>query len=477
MKNTLLAATILALLSAACQAQDASPPAVAEQTAPWPVQVRDEQDQAILASFRDHARAFSAKLTAQHFQSREEPEMLCWQELKHMDMSLTAYELTGDQTHLQDFVAALANLRSALKKSPDGFLGWRGKPIKPLRNSEMPDVEIDEIQAEFRAVAVLARFLEIVGRDVRLQKQYADLRAPLIDLMENHLVKKWTIRGYWTDLGTAGGTYRNHIVYPGKPGISLPWEKLAIMLEGLLNLHRATGNDEHLQKAVKIGTWMKRCLQLQDERYLWYNWSPVGRWDIHLENPNRWKSWIGRSPIGGWYDAEVSIPVMLYHHGLVFDRRDMERLLKTQMEVCWNGSIEEPKFVNVEGKESDRPNQQFLSTWLAPFSDKLSTFVFTGLQQQRLEKRANDWHGGVLAGPYLWHKYILMPAAKDGKAAYVDVGKRFLASPENQKFVKDHAFEVTGQGYKMPMTPQQMDPMPEAPDPKGGFRVKPEASE
>jgi hypothetical protein len=426
--------------------------------------VSDEKDKAVLGEFREHARREAAKLTAEHFQQKEEPEMLCWVELKQMRMSLVAYELTGEVDHLRDFARALENLRSALRRGPDGFLGWRGKPIEPLRDPAKPDVEIDEIQTSFRAVGVLSHFVEIVDGEDRLKREFGHLREPLVDLMESHLVKKWDARGRWVDLGPVGGVYRWNAAYvPKKAGLSLPWEKLSIAVDGLLRLCRVTGNDEYMRKAIKLGTRMKRCMQLQDGRYLWYNWVPAGEWDVHPDDPNKWKSWLGRSPIAAWYSTTAASAILLYHHGVVFDRTDVERILKTQMEVCWNGDVENPEYFNVEGKPM-KPGQRFLCQDLAPFSKKLASFAFGGtMQQERFDRRESPWQGGVIAMGYLQCKYLDLPRAVGGRRMYAEYGERFMADEANREFVEQHAFEVVEPGFQIPTTPQQMDPMPEAP--------------
>ncbi len=459
---TAFVTTLIIATTAAGQASadDKQKPATA---APL-VAVDDETDKAVLEKFCTHARSLSAKLTAEHFKAKEEPEMLCWLELKHMNMSLVAYELTGDIVHLQDFARALENLRASLAKGPDSFLGWYGKAIEPRRDPENPDTQTDDIQTSFRAVWVLSRFLEIVQGEERLQKEYGHLRQPLIDLMENHLVGKWHARGNWVDLGTDGGIYRMNNIRPPCNLISLPWEKLSICVDGLLALYRVTGNDDHMQRIVKIGTLFKRRLQLVDNHYQWYRWVPLGKWDIHPENPDKWATWIGRSPLAGWYNTEVGIAVAIYHHGVVFNRQDIDRFVANQVGVAWNGDAENPEFFNCEGKPSNRQGQRFLCPALAPFSQKLADFVFTGtLQKERLEKSDNDWHGGVLASDWLWDKYVMMPAAAGGKPMYAEHGQKFLAKPANRKLVEQLKFEVVAPGYQVPLLPSRMDPMPTIP--------------
>lgn len=470
MRQWMWSVLVAALMAAPCAAAEAvateSKSAPAAAAAPR-IAVSDEKDQVVLEKFYGHARTFAAKLTAEHFQAKEEPEMLCWLELKHMNMSLVAYEFTGDLVHLRDFATALANLRASLKKGPDGFLGWYGKPIKDRRDPARPEAQSDDIQTSFRAVWVLSRFLEIVQREERLKAEFGALREPLLDLMENHLVRKWHDRLYWVDLGPDGGIYRMNNIKPPGNAISLPWEKLSIAVDGLLALYRVTGNDLYMERIVKIGTLFKRRLQLIEGRYQWYRWVPLGKWDIHPTNPDKWATWIGRSPLASWYDVEVGIAVALYHHGVVFDRKDMDRFVKNQVGVAWNGDAEKPEFFNCEGKPSDRKGQQFLCPALAPFSEKLAAFLFTGtLQKERVDKSGSDWQGGVLASSWLWDKYVMMPASAGGKPMYADHGKRFLAKEENRKLAESLGFEVVEPGFKMPLTPAQMAPMPEAAQPK-----------
>jgi hypothetical protein len=182
--HVLTVAGLLLAYGPAVRAEDAATPAPSA-----PAGIIDPADRAIVAAFRAHARSEAARLTAEHFQAVAEPEMIGWVELKQMAMSLVAYELSGDVEHVRDFARTLENLRSVLRKGPDGLLGWRGRPIKPLLDPARSDAEVDEIQTTFRAVAVIGRFVEIVDAEARLKQEFGPLREPLVDLLENHLVK------------------------------------------------------------------------------------------------------------------------------------------------------------------------------------------------------------------------------------------------------------------------------------------------
>jgi len=431
--------------------------------------IEDPQDRALVEALAGHARAMAAKLTRERFAAQRETEMLCWTEFPQMDALLAAYELTGDVEHLRGFAQALTNLLPMLRTAPDGFQGWIGPFIESRRDPKAPEAEADEIQKSFRAIAIFCRFLEIVAREERLRDEFGAWRPRLLDLMENHLAKKWDARGNWMDLGERGGIYRlNDVHY--RPTVSMPWEKLVFPVQAMLALYRVTGRDDYLRRAAAMGALFKRTLVLEDNRYLWYRWAPFGDWDIHPEKPDRWASWIGHSPLAQWYRAEVDIAVDLYHHGLIFDRTDMDRFVRTQMEVAWNGDPDAPVFRMIHGKPSDRPNQQFLSEALAPFDARLADFCFVRRRAERFEKRANEWQGGVLAREWLRQKWLVMPAAADGAPAFARFGERFRENPENRAWLERIAFTVEPPGFRMPMTPAQMDPMPRAPaapQPKG----------
>ena len=414
----------------------------------------EEPDRVIVAKFLEHARSEAKAITKESLAKVQTPEMFCWIEFPKLNMSLTAFELTGDVGHLRDFVAGFSEMRQALVKDPEGLLGWRGKPIAPLLDPAKPDVVINEIQAEYRAVAVVSRFLELADSTEETRKEFVPLRKEYLDLLENHLVRKWETRGHFADLGAKGGVYRwNKEYLPRYSGLTLSHEKQSIIIEGLLNLYRVTGKDDYLKRAAQLGTFLKRCMMLKEGRYAWNFWDPAGEWDISPEDKGKWKGWIGPEPKGQWFAATIGSAVQLYHHGVVFDARDIERLRKMQMEVAWNGDSESPKYFMVNGTAVKEP-ERMISLALTPFDAKLAAFVFGGkMQEERVAKSGNAWTGGVLAGDWLAAKYLVGPKAKDGKAVYGEAVKGFFAKPQNQQFLKSFQFEVTEESYRPPLTP------------------------
>ena len=444
--------------------------AISPLRSPPPVQaavrIDDAKDRRIVERFLAHAARVPERISAEHCRKMAagEPEGYTWKILPQADMLLTAYEVSGDAKHLDRFVATVANMQAAMTKGPDGFLGWYGKPLGLFRNPDKPDLKADVIISSFRMVEVLCRFLEIAARDDALARKFARRRAAYLDLMTGHLVKKWTARGNYVDLGPGGAIYRTHFdLRDVKGNLTEPHNKHSTIVRALLALHRVTGDDAYMRMAVKLGTRFKRCLTLKGGHYEWNYWDPAGAWDVHPSEKGRWKHWIGPEHRSGYYSLSLTQAVMLYHHGVVFRRADVDRFLKTQLEMTWNGDLERPEFFRVD-RSRGKQSGQYICAALAPFDRKIHTFLYAGARQdERVQRAAHSWQGGPVANGYLVGKFLYCPAAKAGRAIHAEVGRRFLARPENRRLAESLELAVTGTGYRPPAGPAQMKPMPTAP--------------
>jgi hypothetical protein len=219
-------------------------------------------------------------------------------------------------------------------------------------------------------------------------------------------------------------------------------------------MYAATEKDEYLMKAVKLGTRFKRSLTLVDDHYEWHYWDPSGKWDVNPDDPQRWKHWIGAEHRTGYYSLSLSQAVCLYEYGLVFDKTDIERFVKTQMSVCWNGDLNNPKWARVDGKSSENG---YLCSSLAPFHESVYEMSYGApAQQTRLEQKDHGWQGGAAASDWLKFKYLIYPRWKDGKPAEKHAVARFLVQGEDRALVEALSFQVASPGYQAPMTPAQM---------------------
>ena len=201
------------------------------------VKIDDEKDRAILAAFLTHTRKALASLDREHFAAIKVPDTLCWVDLPWMNAALTAYQFSADRMYLREFRRAVDDLLSTAVRGPEGFNGWYGQAHEIFRDPANPEVLVSDIASEFRAVAVLARFAEMVQADPDLREEFGGSRDRYLAFARDHLVKKWDPS--FRDLGARGAVYAGQPRYkPAFATMSLPQEKVSIMIEGLLGLYR-----------------------------------------------------------------------------------------------------------------------------------------------------------------------------------------------------------------------------------------------
>lgn len=438
-----------------------------------PIRVADPKDRVIVDGFLKQAAKVPEEITPEYCKQMAEEdaegtEAYTWRIMPYLRMPLTAYQITRDPRHLEIFVQTFENMRSALTTGPDGFLGWYGKADPDYRDPNDPDRRVDAVISSFSTAETVCTFLTLVAEDAALSRKYAKQRAEYLDLIENHLVRKHDARGDYVDLGGAGAIYRTPPVglKPTSARLTLPHNKHSIIIRGLLALYRVTGKDEYMQKAIKLGTRFKHCLTLKDGHYEWNYWDPAGPWDISPQDPARWKHWIGPEHRGGYYSSSLSQAVLLYQHALVFGKEDIERFVRTQLEMCWNRDFDHPQWSRVDGTRPPEYTQgEYISSALAPFSDKVAEYLFTGArQEERIRNSGESWQGGPVTNGWLRAKLIDYPAARRARQPHLDLGKRFLASPGNQTFAASLGFEVRPPGYAAPLSPAAMTPMPGEPE-------------
>jgi hypothetical protein len=282
--------------------------------------------------------------------------------------------------------------------------------------------------------------------------KYGAASARYLDIAEQHLVLKWDARGCYRDLGNAGAVYTTHPgLKPVKASLTQPHNKHSKIIRSLLALYAATGRDAYLVKAVKLGTRFKRCLRLVDGRYSWHYWDPAGPWDVHPEDKAKWKHWMGAEHRAGYYSLSLSQAVLLYEHGLVFDRKDMDGFVQTQMTVCWNGDVNAPKWKRVDGRATDAA---YLCSALSPFDERIFAMAYGApAQAARLKGKDHSWQGSVVAMGWLEFKLLTWPRWQGGKPAEADVVAPFLAKPANRALIERLAFEVTAPGYEPSFSP------------------------
>ena len=434
----------------------------------------DEQNRTVLERYIGHATKYADGLTQEKVSQRcaDAPEMFAWVEFPNLDCLLDAYELTGDTKYLDTFRQAFALFANILKKGDDGFLGWQGKPIPPRRLADNPDLQIDELQMNFRAIGILSRWVELARRNPDYAQSHKEDISTYLELMEKQLFPKWDTRSFFVDLKAEGAIYRG-LDYPlcnsKSPGITLSHEKCSIIVNGLLRLYKVTNNSIYMLRAVQLGTRFKHCLSLKDGHYEWMSWEPGGSWDVSPDKPDAWRiPWIGPDPKAEWYAAALSIAVNLYQFGVVFDDEDITRFNATHKKRCWNGDFESPQYRTVGGvshAENKFVEGRFLSYPLALYDADLTRLAFDGPHESEvLEQSTSPWKGGTALASYVQSKYLLRPNIADDKQPFASFGKKFLANPENRAFYEPLQFKVIEPGRITPLKPSQMFPQnPPAP--------------
>jgi len=420
-----------------------------------PPQVTDPADKEILAAFLGFAETSAAQCTPERMAKfASQPEDIVWQASRYIRMPLTAYRLSGDAKYLDMFVRRMDTLCNCMTKGPDGQLGWYGLPLDLFRHPDHPDRKVDVELTDYEVAGLMAEFVRTVKSDAALAAKFAETAARYIRTAED-LVKKWEARGQYRDLGPIGAVIVTHAdLKPIKASLTNPHNKQAKFTEAYLALYAATGRDEHLAKAIKIGTRFKHCLTLVGDHYAWNYLDPAGPCDVDPADSSKWKHWIGPEHRGGYFSLTLTHAVILYEHGLVFDRTDMDRFVRTQTAVCWNGDAANPKWSRVDGRPADG---RYLCAALAAFDQRIYDLAFTGAaQQERLKGKDHPWQGGPEAGDWLEAKYLTYPKWKGGAPAETAVVAPFLSKPANQALVRSLAFEVKVPGYKAPATPAEM---------------------
>jgi len=428
--------------------------AAAAGAAPAAVRV-EPADRPVLEAFLEHVDDSAARCTPARMEAfARQPEDIVWQASRYVRLPLLAYRLTGKPAYLDAFVERCDALFACLEKGPDGFLGWYGLPLDLFRHPDHPDRRVDVVLTSFEATGLVADFARTVQANAALRRRYARPVKRYLDVTENHLVRKWEARGGYKDLGRRGAVYVTHpALKPVKASLTEPHNKHAKIARALLALYKATGRDAHLAKAVRLAARFKRCLSLEGGAYRWNYWDPAGPWDVHPEKPGAWKHWIGPEHRGGYYGLSLSQAVVFYEHGLVFERADIDRFVRTQTAVCWNGDVERPQWARVDGRTAE---QRYLCPLLALFDERIYQVAFTGpAQQERVKRRGHSWQGAVVAAGYLETKYLALPRWRGGKPAETDAVAAFMKRAANRRLLEALAFEVEAPGYRAPRTPAE----------------------
>ena len=316
-------------------------------------------------------------------------EHFCWQAASGMGRFVNNFTATKDGDWIKAGIKYCDFLLDLMDTAPDGYKGWIGPYV--YDHDRWCDVHVGD--------AILLRGILdvaiVILENPSLKKLYADKAEIYVETAKKHFVEKWDTRGTWREDGPYGVyvSYNKYLepdnLKEWKYGdeikqseMTLPLNKAMDTAEVCLRLHRITGEKFYRDKAEKVYFWVKSRFQYFDDHYTWSYWEPFGPWDIDLKRKTT-RHWVGVHAYRSGYQAgEVRMIAEAYHYGMVFDQRDMQRIINTNLKVMWNSDKENPEFINSNGRGKEKSTEGvegFRKRWGHSNATKNAGQLWTGL--------------------------------------------------------------------------------------------------
>jgi len=310
-----------------------------------------------------------------HFKDNPSGEFWAWHATSGADLFLKAYQVWGDTAFIDWGIKYFNYLLSKMVKDPDGYY----TTFQKLKGKELwLDAEVIDALVMNPAL----KMAEVVLKDEGLKKKYGEQMQQYVDYTRKHVIEKWDKRKLWHEIGEYGnylfGTmflkdstatewhYTDDISHPymsNKPNIS---NKLGITN---ILMWRITGDEFYRDKAEKLFYRLKSNTQHFDGHYVWHYWNPYYEKDVYPDK-NDCVHWVGVHPYRpGYQSTEVSQVVEAFHNGIVFDEFDIKCIIKTNLNIMWNGDLDNPQFKNSNGREPDTTG---VGGWQKEHKDKVT---------------------------------------------------------------------------------------------------------
>jgi hypothetical protein len=299
----------------------------------------------------DPAVTYRQALENQVIRSGDSGEAFCWHARVYMSQLWRGYGRTKDTAWLDWNLKYFDFLVSRMLTGPDGYKGWIGTYM--YDSSVWADSHVgDALLAEG-----MLEFAEAVLQDPGLRDKYGAAAERYLKLARVDVFEKWDARGTWHEDGAVGAYNTwNQFADPGNKNwrvdskiknalLTHPFNKQNDMGILALRLYRITGEERFRRRAEQVFAYQKSRFQYFDNHCVWNYWEPFGAWDLNLEKRAA-RHWIGVHPYRNYQEREVAQMVEAYHSGIVFDKADIERILRTNLEMMWNGDRANPKFRN-----------------------------------------------------------------------------------------------------------------------------------
>lgn len=248
-------------------------------------------------------------------------------------------------------------------KEPDGFLGW--PKDDGTSTGVVPGLYTDNMLGDAMGFRPIVQASAVILKSPALEAKYGGKARGYLKLAEQTF-KKWDSRGCWRPVTVGGvwvvpefgidrqtGQWTAGYARKGTDGFTLPANKQNLIALWMLALYDATKKPVYRERAEKWFEQMKsRMRSTHDGKYLeWNYWDPAGPWDHKSDGSTR--HWVGVHPNGGYYQIDLEGIAAAYEHGLVFTRKDIDRLIATNRDYMWNRQVENAKFQSIGGIAAD----------------------------------------------------------------------------------------------------------------------------
>jgi len=295
---------------------------------------------------------------------REMGEQLGWLVSPFLNGFYYGYMATGQRKWIDRLIDWSDAVIKRGVKGPDGYIGW--PKVGGASTGSVKKFTTDNQLGEAMLLRPIVLMAGEILRDPALKAKYGQKARAYIKLSER-MFKKWDSRGAWrevkggglwvvplfgidpkTDKWTAGYQKR------GVEGFSLPANKQNHVASWLIAMYDVTKTPVYRDRAEKWWRVMKSRMRHHPngKYFVWNYWDAGGPWDS--KPGGGLKHWVGVHPNGGYYAIDVEGIVQAYEHGLVFTRKDIDRLVATNRDFMWNKQVRNARFKRIDGGRTDK---------------------------------------------------------------------------------------------------------------------------
>ena len=431
MKNGMWLLAAVGLVAASCWAA----PAGAE-TAPLLSKATPEQQ----AMFAVDKKEILTRAAEKYKPLAESTEDYFWNNWAKLVPLMDAYSYSHDPALVEAFVSLEEKILKdryihPTKPEFNGWYGYKG-------SGHEAEIDHDTI-IYFVPVLLLAKE---VRADPKLQEKYGqEVEAWVKDVEVS--IRNWDKRGCYHDLGARGGWYTNMPGYPDpktgeivplEDGAALwakgtvPYNKVHALFQALSLAWQVTGDPWYTTRMTQCATYFRAHWRVDDKHVEW-NYRDLGF-------PTDWAGGVvgqGKSLTGafihykgGYYALDVDGVVLAWDAGVtVFSKKDIEKLVQTNLEFMFLGDAKDPKFKMINGmyKETEKYWKGYLWTALAHFDQRVRDLWLAKITRDHGHSSAWLWWDDEVqylietSRPVSWEARNAKPLAKAAPAVNSNV--------------------------------------------------------